>query len=33
MNYKSDTYREVTEEEIKHLHEKLINKLSIINTF
>ena len=33
MNYKSNTYKELTEEEIKHLYDKLTNKLSIINTF
>ena len=33
MNYKSNTYEELTEDEIKHLYDKLINKLSIINTF
>ena len=33
LNYKSNTYKELTEDEIKHLYEKLTNKLSIINTF
>ena len=33
MNYKSNTYKDLTEEEIKHLYDKLTNKLSIINTF
>ena len=33
MNYKSNTYKELTEDEIKHLYDKLTNKLSIINTF
>ena len=33
MNYKSDTYKNLTEEEINHLYDKLSNKLSIINTF
>ena len=33
MNYKSNTYKELTEEEINHLYDKLTNKLSIINTF
>ena len=33
MNYKSNTYKELTEEEIKHLYDKLTSKLSIINTF
>ena len=33
MNYKSNTYKELTEDEITHLYDKLTNKLSIINTF
>ena len=33
MNYKSNTYKELTEDEIKHLYDKFTNKLSIINTF
>ena len=33
MNYKSNTYKDLTEDEIKHLYDKLTNKLSIINTF
>ena len=33
MNYKSNTYKILTEEEINHLYDKLTNKLSIINTF
>ena len=33
MNYKSNTYKNLTEEEINHLYDKLSNKLSIINTF
>ena len=33
MDYKTNTYKELTEEEIKHLYVKLTNKLSIINTF
>ena len=33
LNYKSNTYKVLTEEEIKHLYNKLTNKLSIINTF
>ena len=33
MNYKSNTYKELTEGEISHLYNKLTNKLSIINTF
>ena len=32
-NYKSSTYKELTEDEILHLYNKLTNKLSIINTF
>ena len=33
MNYKSNTYKNLAEDEIKHLYDKLTNKLSIINTF
>ena len=33
LNYKSTTYKELNEEEINHLYDKLTNKLSIINTF
>ena len=33
MNYKSNTYTNLTQDEIKHLYDKLTNKLSIINTF
>ena len=32
-NYKSSTYRILTEEEIDHLYSKLTNKLSVMNTF
>ena len=32
-NYKSLTYKSLTEEEINHLCTKLTNKLSVINTF
>ena len=32
-NYKSSTYKNLTEEEINHLYTKLANKLSVINTF
>ena len=32
-NYKSSTYKNLTEEEIYHLYSKLTNKLSVINTF
>ena len=33
MNYKSNTYKNLTEYDINHLYDKLSNKLSIINTF
>ena len=33
MNYNSNTYKVLSEDEIKHLYDKLSNKLSIINTF
>ena len=32
LNYKSSTYKILTEEEINHLYTKLTNKLSVINT-
>ena len=32
-NYKSSTYKILTEEEIDHLYSKLTNELSVINTF
>ena len=32
-NYKSSTYKNLSEEEINHLYTKLTNKLSVINTF
>ena len=32
-NYKSSTYKILTEEKIDHLYSKLTNKLSVINTF
>ena len=32
-NYRSSTYKNLTEEEINHLYDKLTNKLSVINTF
>ena len=32
-NYKSSTFKNLTEEEIDHLYSKLTNKLSVINTF
>ena len=33
LNYKSNTYKELTEDEILHLCNKITNKLSVINTF
>ena len=33
LNYKSTTYKELNENEIIHLYDKLANKLSVINTF
>ena len=33
LNYKSSTYKHLSEEEINHLYDKLTNKLSVINTF
>ena len=33
LNYKSKTYKNLTDEEINHLYDKLTNKLSVINTF
>ena len=32
-NYKSSTYKNLNEEEINHLYDKLTNKLSVVNTF
>ena len=32
LNYRSRTYKELNEEEINHLYDKLTNKLSVINT-
>ena len=32
-NYKSTTFKNMSEEEIDHLYTKLSNKLSVINTF
>ena len=32
-NYRSSTYKNLTEEEINHLYTKLTNKLSVRNTF
>ena len=33
LNYKSTTYKQLNEEKINHLYDKLTNKLSVINTF
>ena len=33
LNYRSTTFKNLTEEEIDHLYTKLNNKLSVINTF
>ena len=33
LNYKSTTYKELNNDEIIHLYDKLVNKLSVINTF
>ena len=33
LNYKSTTYKELNNDEINHLYDKLTNKLSVINTF
>ena len=33
LNYKSSTYKNLSEGEILHLHDKITNKLSVINTF
>ena len=33
LNYKSATYKELDEDEINHLYNKLTNKVSVINTF
>ena len=33
LNYKSSTYKNLNEEEINHLYDKLTNKLSVLNTF
>ena len=32
-NYRSSTYKDLNEEEINHLYDKLTNKLSVINAF
>ena len=33
LNYRSSTYKELNQNEINHLYNKLTNKLSVINTF
>ena len=33
LNYKSTIYKELNNDEINHLYDKLTNKLSVINTF
>ena len=33
LNYKSNTYKKLNNDEIIHLYDKLTNKLSVINTF
>ena len=33
LNYRSSTYKNLNENEINHLYDKLTNKLSVINTF
>ena len=33
LNYRSTTYKELNNNEIHHLYDKLTNKLSVINTF
>ena len=33
LTYKSSTYKELTDDEILHLYNKITNKLSVINTF
>ena len=33
LNYNSSTHKELTEDEILHLYNKITNKLSVINTF
>ena len=32
-NYKSTTFKNLNEEEINHLYDKITNKLSVVNTF
>ena len=33
LNYKSSTFKNLSDEEINHLYARLTNKLSVINTF
>ena len=33
LNYKSSTYKNLNEDEILHLYNKITNKLSVMNTF
>ena len=33
LNYKSTTYKELNNDQITHLYDKLTNKMSVINTF
>ena len=33
LNYRSTTYKELNEDEINHLYDKLTNELSVINIF
>ena len=33
LNYRSTTYKELNNDEINHLYDKLTNELSVINTF
>ena len=33
LNYESSTYKELTEDEILHLYDKITNKLSVIDIF
>ena len=33
LNYRSSTYKELTDDEILHLYNKITNKLSVINKF
>ena len=33
LNYKSTTYKNLNNDEINHLYDKLTNELSVINTF